>query len=93
MELIQETANACAHALECGGKLIFFSNGGSAADAQHLAVELTGRYLRERRALPKTYTARWRSRAEATAVRPLIRKLVKPIKVARSCLAHQIRVD
>ena len=52
MELIQETANTCVHALERGGKLIFFGNGGSAADAQHLAAELTGRYLRERRALP-----------------------------------------
>lgn len=51
MEVMQETARACVRALESGGKLIFFGNGGSAADAQHLAAELTGRYLRERRAL------------------------------------------
>lgn len=51
MEATQETARECIRALNCGGKLILFGNGGSAADAQHLAAELTGRYLRERRAL------------------------------------------
>jgi D-sedoheptulose 7-phosphate isomerase len=35
-----------------GGKLLAFGNGGSAADAQHLAAELAGRYLRERPGLP-----------------------------------------
>ncbi|MEU0370703.1 SIS domain-containing protein [Streptomyces sp. NPDC006283] len=35
-----------------GGRLYTFGNGGSAADAQHLAGEFIGRYLRERRALP-----------------------------------------
>jgi D-sedoheptulose 7-phosphate isomerase len=35
-----------------GHKALFFGNGGSAADAQHLAAEFVGRYLRERRALP-----------------------------------------
>lgn len=39
-------------ALRAGRKLIFFGNGGSAADAQHMAAELVGRFLRERRALP-----------------------------------------
>ena len=39
-------------ALTRGQKLFFFGNGGSAADAQHLAAELVGRYERERRALP-----------------------------------------
>jgi D-sedoheptulose 7-phosphate isomerase len=48
---LQELAGACIRALEAGGKLIFFGNGGSAADAQHLVAELTGRYLRERKAL------------------------------------------
>lgn len=37
--------------LEDGGKILFFGNGGSAADAQHLATELTVRYRRNRRAL------------------------------------------
>ncbi len=35
-----------------GGRLLVFGNGGSAADAQHLAGELTGHYDRERRPLP-----------------------------------------
>src|SRR6185437_600881 len=35
-----------------GGKALFFGNGGSAADAQHLAAEFVGRYLAERRPLP-----------------------------------------
>jgi D-sedoheptulose 7-phosphate isomerase len=37
--------------LEHGGKVLFCGNGGSAADAQHLAAELTGRYRRDRRPL------------------------------------------
>jgi D-sedoheptulose 7-phosphate isomerase len=35
-------------ALREGGKVLVFGNGGSAADAQHFAAELTGRYARER---------------------------------------------
>jgi len=35
-----------------GGKLLAFGNGGSAADAQHFAAELVGRYQRERAAMP-----------------------------------------
>ncbi|WP_420407917.1 D-sedoheptulose 7-phosphate isomerase [Hoeflea sp.] len=42
---------ACTKALESGNKLMFFGNGGSAADAQHLATELTVRYKNNRRAL------------------------------------------
>jgi D-sedoheptulose 7-phosphate isomerase len=39
-------------AFDGGGKVLIFGNGGSAADAQHLACELVGRFLRDRRALP-----------------------------------------
>ncbi len=35
-----------------GGKVIVFGNGGSAADSQHMAAELVGRFERERKALP-----------------------------------------
>jgi D-sedoheptulose 7-phosphate isomerase len=35
-----------------GGKILWCGNGGSAADSQHLAAELVGRFLRERRGLP-----------------------------------------
>jgi len=51
-KLLNDAASACIRALNEGAKLIFFGNGGSAADAQHLAAELTGRYLLERRPLP-----------------------------------------
>lgn len=38
--------------LAAGGKLLIAGNGGSAADAQHIAAELTGRFLRERQPIP-----------------------------------------
>jgi len=41
-----------AATLVSGGKLIFFGNGGSAADAQHLAAEFSGRFYINREALP-----------------------------------------
>ena len=39
---------ACAKSIRGGGKLLFFGNGGSAADSQHLATELTIRYGADR---------------------------------------------
>ena len=39
-------------AINAGNKIVFFGNGGSAADAQHIAAEFTGRYNTNRRALP-----------------------------------------
>jgi D-sedoheptulose 7-phosphate isomerase len=42
---------ACVASLRGGGKLMFFGNGGSAADAQHLATELTVRYKADRAAI------------------------------------------
>lgn len=42
---------ACAASVRAGGKLMFFGNGGSAADAQHLATELTVRYKSDRAAI------------------------------------------
>jgi D-sedoheptulose 7-phosphate isomerase len=54
-ELAGDIATAAAwvtEAIEAGGKVLLFGNGGSAADAQHLAAELVGRFQRERGALP-----------------------------------------
>lgn len=51
-ELIAQMAVVVAKQLRLGGKLIIFGNGGSAADAQHIAAEFVGRYLVEREALP-----------------------------------------
>ncbi len=44
-------AEACVRALEAGGKILLCGNGGSAADAQHLAAELVIRYRFNRQAL------------------------------------------
>ncbi|MGH1404576.1 MAG: D-sedoheptulose 7-phosphate isomerase [Alphaproteobacteria bacterium] len=40
--------DACEHAIRDGKKILFFGNGGSAADAQHLATELSVRYIKDR---------------------------------------------
>lgn len=40
--------NKCTNAIKNGNKLLFFGNGGSAADAQHLATELTVRFIKDR---------------------------------------------
>jgi D-sedoheptulose 7-phosphate isomerase len=49
---IVAAAEAIRRALAAGGKLLIAGNGGSAADAQHIAAELVGRYKRERAAMP-----------------------------------------
>jgi len=54
-ECVEPLAAICAalaERLERGGKLLLFGNGGSAADAQHIAAEFVGRYQLERMALP-----------------------------------------
>ena len=51
---LNTAAERIAGALGSGGHLWIFGNGGSAADAQHIAAELSGRYLREREGLPAT---------------------------------------
>jgi D-sedoheptulose 7-phosphate isomerase len=43
-DLIEQVAATIAEALRNGNKVLFFGNGGSAADAQHLAAELVGRF-------------------------------------------------
>ncbi len=48
---IEMVARRMAEALRQGGKVLFCGNGGSAADAQHLAGELVNRFLRDRDAL------------------------------------------
>jgi D-sedoheptulose 7-phosphate isomerase len=50
--LIVDVAMQMVRSIRAQGKVFFFGNGGSAADAQHLAAEFTGRYLKERGALP-----------------------------------------
>ena len=55
MELIPDIEKAGAlfkEALASGHKILFCGNGGSAADSQHLAAEIVGRFQKERRPFP-----------------------------------------
>ena len=47
-EPFERLLTACVGSLRAGGKILFFGNGGSAADAQHLATELAVRYKKDR---------------------------------------------
>ena len=49
---IEIAARTCINCLKNGGKILIFGNGGSAADAQHIASEIIGRYKVERKGLP-----------------------------------------
>jgi D-sedoheptulose 7-phosphate isomerase len=51
-ETVLGMADAVTQALRAGGKVLIAGNGGSAADAQHIAAELLSRFAREREALP-----------------------------------------
>jgi D-sedoheptulose 7-phosphate isomerase len=52
MEILEQAIHALALTVEAGQKIMFFGNGGSAADAQHLAAEFVNRYMMERPPLP-----------------------------------------
>jgi len=49
---IAKISSLCIDSIRSGGKILIFGNGGSAADAQHIAAELVGRYKSERKGLP-----------------------------------------
>ena len=49
---IEIAAKLCIDSLKNGNKILIFGNGGSAADAQHIAAELVGRYKTERKGIP-----------------------------------------
>ncbi|MGO9438189.1 MAG: D-sedoheptulose 7-phosphate isomerase [Terracidiphilus sp.] len=50
--VLERIASKMSDSIFNGNKILWCGNGGSAADSQHLAAELVGRFLRERRALP-----------------------------------------
>ena len=52
LQQILEVSDVITQAFRKGNKLLFCGNGGSAADAQHLAAEFTGRFYTDRDALP-----------------------------------------
>lgn len=49
---IVQVAELVRNSISAGGKVLIFGNGGSASDAQHIAAELVGRYVRERPGMP-----------------------------------------
>ncbi|WP_276499819.1 D-sedoheptulose 7-phosphate isomerase [Pontibacter litorisediminis] len=49
---IEQAAEAMAHSIQNGGKILSCGNGGSMCDAMHFAEELTGRYRNDRKAIP-----------------------------------------
>lgn len=51
-ETLEEASKLAVETLKNGNKILLCGNGGSAADAQHIAAELVGRYKTERRGLP-----------------------------------------
>ncbi|MEI8006343.1 MAG: D-sedoheptulose 7-phosphate isomerase [Bacteroidota bacterium] len=52
LKIIEDVASACSTAFCNGNKVLFCGNGGSAADAQHLAAEFSGRFYYDRPPLP-----------------------------------------
>lgn len=52
ISLIARVSEICLQALRDGNKLLLFGNGGSAADTQHIATEIVGRFAFDRPALP-----------------------------------------
>ena len=51
VDQIETASKICISSLKNGGKILIMGNGGSAADAQHIAAELVGRYKTERKGL------------------------------------------
>lgn len=49
---IEKAAEILINCMQSGKKILFFGNGGSASDSQHLAAEFVGRYEKERRGYP-----------------------------------------
>ena len=50
--VVDRAARTMISCLKAGGKILIAGNGGSAAEAQHFATELVGRFLRERAPYP-----------------------------------------
>jgi D-sedoheptulose 7-phosphate isomerase len=50
-EQVCQVGHAASQILRRGGKILFCGNGGSASDSQHLAAELTGRFIKDRKPL------------------------------------------
>ena len=51
-EQIRQAAEVITRSMRAGNKIIFMGNGGSSADAQHIAAEFSGKYMMDRPAMP-----------------------------------------
>ena len=67
---ILKAVSQITRALKAGNKIILFGNGGSAADSQHIAAELVGRFQKERNPFLPTLRESPPSLRRTTAVRP-----------------------
>jgi D-sedoheptulose 7-phosphate isomerase len=52
LSTVEKIVDVMTSSLQAGGRIYFCGNGGSAADAQHLAAEFSGRFYTDRKALP-----------------------------------------
>lgn len=52
MEMVEAAVNCMVNSIKSGHKIILAGNGGSAADAQHFAGEIVGRFMMERKSIP-----------------------------------------
>jgi D-sedoheptulose 7-phosphate isomerase len=52
LQIVHDVITAIVASFNTGRRLYFCGNGGSAADAQHLAAEFSGRFYKDRKALP-----------------------------------------
>ncbi len=82
-EVLESAIAEVVRTFRAGGKLLLFGNGGSAADAQHIAAEFVNRYLLERRPLPAialtTDTSALTSIANDDGVEDLFAKQVRAL--------------
>jgi D-sedoheptulose 7-phosphate isomerase len=87
---VEAAAALIAETLSRGGKLLLCGNGGSAADCQHIAAELTGRFVKDRRALAavalSTDTSALTSIANDLGFEEIFRRQVEALGRAGDCL-------
>lgn len=77
-ELFEQIADRMIRALRAGNKILWCGNGGSAADSQHLAAEIVGRFRRERRGLASIALTILLRSATTTDTRRFSRARLKP---------------
>ncbi len=87
---IEECGSLLVDIVQAGGKLLVCGNGGSAADAQHIAAEFVGRYETERRALPAialtTDTSALTALANDYSFERIFARQVEALGIAGDCL-------